>query len=126
MKTTLGRYASIRVLRRQIGYSSEQIRNIDTGEELVLKTVSRKHFELNRADLARHFSWLQTQSHPGLCPVLTAGIGLRGELYWTRSYLSRCDTEIAAASDFRNIVGAIAYLHSYGFVHRRIRPSNVL
>jgi len=107
------------------GFSALVSGDSEASDPLVLKVVRRGAFTYDPARLSDFFSWNRMQSHPHVGRVARAGINARRELYWIRHNGSEAPQELAFEAYLNGLASAVAYLHACGYLHQRIRPSNV-
>src|SRR5438093_6711402 len=122
MKISFQKFNFIRALRRDKEGSCFIVNDIESGANLVLRTITRRQFDIDRAGLSRFYAWFQTQCHPHLGRLLHAGIAPNHEVYWTREYLETAEQADKEAL-LRSLISAVTFLHADGYIHRHIRPS---
>lgn len=106
-----GEKVAIKIMdKRSLGENLHRVRvELDA-----LQTLSHQH-------ISQLYQVLETESHFFLVVEYCSG----GELFDHIVEKNRLSEKEARAA-FRQIVSAVAYLHSLGFVHRDLKPENVL
>src|SRR5262245_51456807 len=126
MENLFGRFKVLRLLHRNQEGRTVLVNDVEWNTDLILKVLRKGKFDFDRFALSRFYAWSQTIRHQSLGNLVAAGLGARGELYWARTYYST-QNETRTANDYiRSLVTAIGFLHSHGYLHCRIRPSNLL
>lgn len=110
----------------------------EDGTRLAVKILTdRRENEVIRERFVREIFTLSSLDHPGIVPVLGYGEDPRGRLYLVMplyeagSLQERLDREETftveqVLSLIREVVAALVYLHSAGFLHRDVKPANIL
>jgi serine/threonine-protein kinase len=111
--------------------------NPETGERLAVKVLRPELFTLvARERFLREIRIASRLSHPGIVPVVGSG-ELNGLLYCVmphipgenlRARIAR-ERQLAvqqAVTIAREVADALAYAHEHGFVHRDVKPANIL
>ncbi|CAG9837702.1 unnamed protein product [Diabrotica balteata] len=110
--------------------------HLATGEKVAIKIMDKA---LLGADLARvklEISALKTVSHENICKLYEV-IETETHMFIVMEYCSGGElfdhiveknrlTESESRMFFRQIVSAVAYLHSLGYAHRDLKPENIL
>ena len=133
---TRARYEAIRHLGRGASAEVYLIRDLETGEERVLKRIalaSERRWPKERAE--QELAVLRRLKHPNVVELL--GVGLhRGflEVHYPYHPGESLKQRLGARAPLsvpeylpilRDVLTGLAYLHSQGLVHRDLKPENV-
>jgi serine/threonine protein kinase len=105
-----------------------------TGEKYAIKVIDKANVDVSR--LESEVAILKKVQHPNIIALkeffdtpkklyLVMELVTGGELFQKIVELGSY-TEAVAAACVRNILSAVAYLHSQGIVHRDLKPTNLL
>src|SRR5215831_5802960 len=125
MDRLLERFQLVRMLRQTKEGHSALVNIPSSTATLVLRVIRKGHFEFDRLGFSAFYAWHQTHGHLNVARVVEAGIGPRRELYWVRNFGSVPDNKTDIDAYLRGLTSAVTFLHSYGYLHQHIRPSNV-
>lgn len=108
-----------------------------TGEVRAVKVTKKEDLEYGeRQKLLAEIEILKELDHPSICRIIDI-FEDKKKFYFVQEYLSGGGlfdsliqnvgfTEQASATIFRQLISAVAYLHSKKIAHRDIKPDNIL
>nr|CAI5839930.1 unnamed protein product [Callosobruchus analis] len=110
--------------------------HLATGEKVAIKIMDKVALDSDLPRVKLELKALQTLSHENICKLFQV-IDTETHFFLIMEYCSGGElfdhiieknrlTESESRMFFRQIVSAVAYLHSAGFAHRDLKPENVL
>ncbi|CAH1998590.1 unnamed protein product [Acanthoscelides obtectus] len=110
--------------------------HISTGEKVAIKIMDKAALDSDLPRVKLELKALQTLSHENICKLFQV-IETETHFFLIMEYCSGGElfdhiieknrlSESESRMFFRQIVSAVAYLHSSGFAHRDLKPENVL
>ncbi|XP_056629651.1 maternal embryonic leucine zipper kinase-like [Diorhabda sublineata] len=110
--------------------------HLATGEKVAIKIMDKALLGVDLARVKMEISALKSVSHENICKLFQV-IETDTHMFLVMEYCSGGElfdhiveknrlTETESRVFFRQIVSAVAYLHSLGYAHRDLKPENIL
>ncbi|MCC7242149.1 MAG: serine/threonine protein kinase [Acidobacteria bacterium] len=130
------RYAALRVAGRGGSATVYAARDEALDREVAIKVLDVPDRAGQAADrLAREARILARLDHPGIVPIHDAGVLADGRTFYVMKLVNGEPLDVAAAAHttladrlalFERVLETVAFAHAQGFVHRDLKPPNVL